>query len=71
MTSTLRKGGEGWGKAKMRSYWTKGVRGEVASNLNVFFVKENWIHATTRHYAESNIDILLTRNIPFDSQVRQ
>ena len=35
------KGGEGWGKAKMRSYWTKGVRGEVTSNLNFFFIKEN------------------------------
>ena len=34
------KGG-GWGKAKMRSYWTKGVRGEVTSNLNFFFIKEN------------------------------
>ena len=31
----------GWGKAKMRSYWTKEVRGEVTSNLNFFFIKEN------------------------------
>ena len=34
------KGGR-WGKAIMRSYWTKGVRGEVTSNLNFFFIKEN------------------------------
>ena len=36
-----------------------------------FFVKENWICAMTRHQSESNINILLTRNLPFDSDVRQ
>ena len=37
----------------------------------IFFIKENWICAMTRHHAEPNIDILLTRNLPFDSDVRQ
>ena len=36
-----------------------------------FFIKENWICAMTRHHAESNINILLTRNLPIDSGVRQ
>ena len=31
-----------------------------------FFIKENWICAMTRHHAELNIIILLTRNVPFD-----
>ena len=39
-----------------RVFWT--------SNL-YFFIKENWICAMTRRYAESNIELLLlTRNIP-------
>ena len=37
----------------------------------VFFIKENWIFAMTRHYAEPDINILSTRNLPFDSGVRQ
>ena len=36
-----------------------------------FFIKENWIYAMTRHHAESNINILLTRNLPIDSGVGQ
>ena len=36
----------------------------------IFFIKENWICAMTRHHAESNINILLTRNLPIDSDVR-
>ena len=40
------------------------------SNL-YFFIKENWICAMTRHHAKANIKILLTRNLPFDSDVRQ
>ena len=27
----------------------------------IFFIKENWICAITRHHAESNINLLLTR----------
>ena len=45
--------------------------GELASVLDVqslfFLVKENWICAVTRQHAEPNINILLTRNLPFDS----
>ena len=36
-----------------------------------FFKKENWICAMTRHHAEPNINILLTRNLPFASYARQ
>ena len=36
-----------------------------------FFIKENLICAMTRHHAEPNINMLLTRNLPFDSDVRQ
>ena len=49
--------------------------GEVASVLDVqslfTFIKENWICTMTRHHAESNINILLTGNLPRDSGVRQ
>ena len=47
----------------------------------ISFIKENWICAITRHRVElnhgdiispwSNINILLTKNLPFDSDVRQ
>ena len=62
-------GGSGGGgglrvKAKMRCYRT-----QVGGGLAI--VPENWICAMTRHHAESNISILLTRNLPFDSDVRQ
>ena len=49
--------------------------GRLASVMDVqslsFFIKENWICATTRHHAEPNINILLTRNLPFDSDFRK
>ena len=46
------------------------VRGWGTCNL-YFFIKENLIFAVTRHHAEPNINILLTRNLPFDSDVRR
>ena len=53
----------------------KGRGGELESVMDVqslfFFIKENWICAMTRHQAEPNINILLTRNLPFDSDFRQ
>ena len=36
----------------------------------IFFIKENRICAMTRHHAEQN-NVLLARNLPFDSDVRQ
>ena len=36
-----------------------------------FCIKENRICAITRRHAEPNINILLTRNLPFESDVRQ
>ena len=35
------------------------------------FIKENWICEMTIHHAEPNINILLTRDLPFDPDVRQ
>ena len=37
----------------------------------IFFIKENWIFAMTRHDAEPNINILLTKNLPCDYGVRK
>ena len=37
----------------------------------IFLIKKNWICAMTRNQAGPNINILLTRNLPFDSDVRQ
>ena len=71
MTSTFKWGG------RLRQKWDIiGCRGwGVASIMDVqslfFFIKENWICAMTRHHAESNINILLTRNLPTDSGVRK
>ena len=56
----------------------RGGGGEVVSECSgrpIFFfiiiIKENWICAMTRHHGEPNINILLARNLPFDSDVRQ
>ena len=39
----------------------------------IFFIliKENWISPMTRLHAEPNINILLSRNLSFHSDVRQ
>ena len=37
----------------------------------IFFIKKNWICAMNRHHAKSNINVLLTRNLPIDSGVRE
>ena len=58
--------GRGWGCSGL------GVGGTDCSGRSVFvfFVKENWICAMIRH-TESNIDVLLTRNFPFNFDIRQ
>ena len=79
MTSTLRRGEEGgdrWDKNEMLlNAGGKGRGGRVREcygrPIFIFFIKENWICAMTRHQAEPNINILLTRNLPFDSDFRQ
>ena len=48
--------------------------GGLASVLDVqsfFFIKENWISTMTRHHAEPNINILLTRNLLFGTDASQ
>ena len=49
--------------------------GGLASVLDVQFcfiiIKENWICAMARHHAEPNIDVLLAKNLPLDSDVRE
>ena len=54
---------ESFEKLSVQVFWT--------SNLFFFFITEYWICAMTRHYSEPNINILLTRNLPFGSDVRQ
>ena len=53
-----------------------GLRGMGISECSgrpifIFFVKENWICAMTRHYTEPNINILLIRNLHFESDIKQ
>ena len=36
-----------------------------------FFIKENWIFVMTKHHDESKSNMLLTRNLPIDSDVRK
>ena len=47
----------GWGVSKCSGH-----------SIFIFFIKENWIWVMTRHHADN---ILLTRNLHFDSDVRQ
>ena len=37
----------------------------------IFFIKEKWICVMTRHHAKPNINMLLTRNLHFNSDVRR
>ena len=37
----------------------------------IFLITENWFCIMTKHQGESNVNILLTRNLPVDSSVRQ
>ena len=76
MTSILRvEGGRVEGKAKNEMLSDLGGWRGLASVLDVqslfFYIKENWICAMTRYHAKPNINILLSRNLPFDSDVRQ
>ena len=48
-----------------------GVTEYYGRTIFIFFTEENWICAVTRHHAEPDINILLTRNLSFDSDVRQ
>ena len=73
MTSTLRGGGGGVGeddKNEMLSeVWGRGVSECSGRPIFIFFIKENWISSMTRHVEPNNI--LLTRNLSFDSGVRK
>ena len=61
------------GKNEMLLNVRKKGDGRVVSVLAIqpFFVKESFICTMNKHTAESNINILLTRNLPVDSGVRQ
>ena len=71
----MRRGGIGeikMGCSRMQGERAGGrVRECYGRPIFIFFIKENWICAMTRHQAEPNINILLTRNLPFDSDFRQ
>ena len=72
MTSTLRERDERYDKYEMLSNVSEwGVNECSRCSIFIFFIKENWICSMTRLLAESNINILLTRNLPTDSGVRQ
>ena len=43
--------------------WGRGVRECFRCPILIFFIKKNWIWAMTKHHAQSNINILLTRNL--------
>ena len=87
MTSSLMGDGGRWGRVGMgvvgwagngagvRLKWILvrliGIGGcSKCSERPILFIKKNWICAMTRRHAEPN-DILLTRNLLFDSDVRQ
>ena len=44
--------------------WGEGVSKCSGRPIFIFFIKENWIWAMTKHHANN---ILLTRNLPLDS----
>ena len=72
MTSIL----QGGGVRQRRDVFGRRVGGGLASVLDnhslFFIIKENWmICAMTRHRAGPNINILLTRNLPINSRVKQ
>ena len=74
-TSTLRvRGRKGvrkkWDVIARRGWRGGGGEGSKCSGrpIFIFFIKENWICAMTRHHANN---VLLARNLPFDSDVRQ
>ena len=46
----------------------EGVSGVLDVQSLFFFIKENWISAMITHHVEPN-NILLTRNLPFRSDV--
>ena len=61
------------GKNEMLLNVRKKGDGRIVSVLAIqpIFVKESFICTMNKHTAESNINILLTRNLPIDSGVRQ
>ena len=67
-------GGDWRGGGRVRQKWDvierRGVGGLGVfwTSNRYFIIKENWIWAMTRHDANN---ILSTRNLPFDSDVRQ
>ena len=55
----------------MRCYRVVGGGSECSGrSILILFIKENWICAMTRRHAESNINMLLTRNL-IDSDIKQ
>ena len=65
-------GGGGQGKNEMLSDVGGGGLASVLDFQYLFiFTKENWISDMTKYHPGPNIDVLLTRNLPFDSDIRQ
>ena len=65
-----------WGAGGLRQKWDVvghnglGLASVLDAQSYICFIEENWICAMTRHHIEPNINILLTRNLLFESHVR-
>ena len=74
VTSTMRAGGGGW---RLRQKWDVierkgwGVSKCVLDIQSLFFFIKKMDYAVTRHHAEPSVYILVTRSLPFNSDVRQ
>ena len=62
------RGVGGLGKSDMLSDVGEWGLASVLEAQSFFFIKQSWICAMTRHHANN---ILLAKNLPFDSDVRQ
>ena len=64
-----------WGGIRQKWYVIEsgGLRVSECSKHSIFmlFIKENWICTMAGHHIEPNINILLIRYLPFDSNVIQ
>ena len=76
MTPTLKEVGGGGGGGVRQKWDVIGCRGWGVNECSgrpifIFLLKKIGFPPMTRHHAEPNINVLLTRNLPFDSDFRQ
>ena len=68
MAPTLREGEGrgGGGGGKNENYRGRGLASVLDVQSSYFLVNKSWVCAMTRHYANN---MLLAKNLPFDSEV--